>query len=283
MPGEANADARDAFIIAEAARTMPHTLRSIQIADEQLAELTMLCGFDDDLAKQATATSNRFRGLLTQIHPALEHVLGPRLDHPAVLDLLRVWSNPEALRHAGQRRFGNRLTKLAPRMGTPRRRDHQRSGPANSHHREDECGHDRAAQLVRMLADTRESPDTVFTQVEALVEANSLHPVLASLPAVGVGTAARILTEDVGKDFASVGHLASYARQAPVTWRSGSSIRSDHPSRKGNRILKRALFLSAFAALKDPLSRAYRDRKRAEGKRHNQALIALARRRCDTL
>jgi len=61
-PGEAKTDARDAFIIAEAARTMPHTLRSIQIADEQLAELTMLCGFDDDLAKQATATSNRIRG-----------------------------------------------------------------------------------------------------------------------------------------------------------------------------------------------------------------------------
>jgi hypothetical protein len=63
---------------------MPHTLRSIQIADVQLAELTMLCGFDDDLAKEATATSIRIRGLLTQIHPALERVLGPRLDHPAV-------------------------------------------------------------------------------------------------------------------------------------------------------------------------------------------------------
>ena len=123
----------------------------------------------------------------------------------------------------------------------------------------------------------------VFTQVEALVEAHPLHPVLTSLPAVGVRTAARILTEIVGKVFASAGHLASYAGLAPVTWRSGSSIRGDHPSRKGNKILKRALFLSAFAALKDPLSRAYYDRKRAEGKRHNQALIALARRRCDTL
>ncbi|RNL58891.1 IS110 family transposase, partial [Arthrobacter oryzae] len=42
-------------------------------------------------------------------------------------------------------------------------------------------------------------------------------------------------------------------------------------------------FLSAFASLKDPVSREYYDRKRAEGKRHNQALIALARRRCDVL
>ena len=70
-PGEAKTDARDAAIIAEAARAMPHTLRSIVVADEQAAELSMLCGYDDDLAQQATATSNRNRGLLTQIHPAL--------------------------------------------------------------------------------------------------------------------------------------------------------------------------------------------------------------------
>lgn len=46
----------------------------------------------------------------------------------------------------------------------------------------------------------------------------------------------------------------------------------------------RALFLSAFAALRcDPASRAYYDRKRAQGKKHNAALICLARRRCDVL
>jgi hypothetical protein len=44
-PGEAKTDARDAMIIASAARTMPHTLRNVETADEQVAELTMLCGF----------------------------------------------------------------------------------------------------------------------------------------------------------------------------------------------------------------------------------------------
>jgi hypothetical protein len=47
-------DARDAYIVAEAARSMPHTLRSLKLADDELAELTMLCGFDDDLAGQIT-------------------------------------------------------------------------------------------------------------------------------------------------------------------------------------------------------------------------------------
>ncbi|NGJ05895.1 IS110 family transposase, partial [Escherichia coli] len=42
---------------------------------------------------------------------------------------------------------------------------------------------------------------------------------------------------------------------------------------RGNKALKRALFLSAFAALRDPLSRAYYTRKMSQGKRHNQALI----------
>ncbi len=54
--GEAKTDARDAAIIAEAARSMPHTLRSLRLADEQLAELTMLCGFDDDLGINASGS-----------------------------------------------------------------------------------------------------------------------------------------------------------------------------------------------------------------------------------
>ncbi len=55
------------------------------------------------------------------------------------------------------------------------------------------------------------------------------------------------------------------------------------PVKRGNKTLKRVLFLSAFASLRDPISRAYYTRKMSQGKRHNQALITLARRRCDAL
>jgi transposase len=104
------------------------------------------------------------------------------------------------------------------------------------------------------------------------------------MPGIGVRTAARILLEvGDGTAFATPGHLAAYAGLAPVTRRSGTSIRGEHPPRGGNKALKRAFFLSAFAALRDPASRAYYDRKRTEGKRHNAALICLARRRVDVL
>ena len=105
------------------------------------------------------------------------------------------------------------------------------------------------------------------------------------MPGVGVRTAARILLEvGDGSAFPTAGHLAAYAGLAPVTRRSGSSIRGEHPSRAGNKNLKRAMFLSAFASLRSaPASRAYYQRKRDQGKRHNQAVLALAHRRILTL
>ncbi|OXI14576.1 IS110 family transposase [Burkholderia sp. AU15512] len=282
--GEAKTDARDAAIIAEAARSMPHTLRSLRLADEQLAELTMLCGFDDDLADQVTQTSNRIRGLLTQIHPALERVLGPRLDHPAVLDLLERYPSPAALAATSEKTLANRLTKLAPRMGKGLATEIVQ---ALSEQAVTVPGTQAATivmpRLAQQLAALRKQRDEVAAEVERLVLAHPLWPVLTSMPGVGVRTAARLLTEVAHKAFASAAHLAAYAGLAPVTRRSGSSIRGEHPSRRGNKVLKRALFLSAFAALRDPVSRAYYARKIQQGKRHNQALIALARRRCDVL
>src|SRR5699024_3840347 len=87
-----------------------------------------------------------------------------------------------------------------------------------------------------------------------------------------------------GSAFETPGHLAAYAGIAPVTRRSGTSIRGEFPARSGNKRLKNALFYSArVASNHDPISKAYYDRKRAEGKRHNAAVICLARRRCNVI
>ena len=123
-------------------------------------------------------------------------------------------------------------------------------------------------RLAAQLAALRQQRAEVAEKVEELVAAHPLSKVLTTMPGVGVRTCARILTEVVGKDFPTAGHLASYAGLAPVTRRSGTSIRGEHPPRGGNKVLKRALFLSAFAALNDPVSRAYYDRKRAAGRRN---------------
>lgn len=284
-PGQAKTDARDAFIIADAARTLPHTLRSVDTGDDTLTELGVLVGFDDDLAGEATRTTNRIRGLLTSIHPALERVLGPRAAHPAVLEILSRFGGPAGIAKAGRRKVAAAAVKHAPRMGT-RLAEDIFTALAEQSVLVPGCAAAETVlpRLAGSLKTILQQRNELATEVERMLDAHPLSQILTSMPGIGVRTAARILLEvGDGSAFRSAAHLAAYAGIAPVTTKSGTSINGEHPGRFGNRKLKRALFLSAFAALHDPASRAYYKRKRAEGKKHNAALICLARRRCDVL
>ncbi|MFF9157647.1 IS110 family transposase [Streptomyces sp. NPDC014846] len=284
-PGESKTDARDAAIIADAARTMPHTLRDLAPDDETVAELNMLVGFDDDLAGEVTRIKNRLRGLLTQIHPSLERILGPRLDHPAVLVLLERHGSPAQLRKAGRRRLVTLLRPKAPRMAERLVAD---IFDALDEQTVVVPGTEASALIVPSLAASLsavlDQRKVLAARIEELLEAHPLSQVLTSMPGIGFRTAARILIDvGDGSGFATAGHLAAYAGLAPATRRSGSSIRSEQPSRRGNKQLKRAFYLAAFASLSQPDSRAYYDRKRREGKHHVAAIICLARRRIDVL
>ena len=56
-------------------------------------------------------------------------------------------------------------------------------------------------------------------------------------------------------------------------------------SRRGNRRLNHAIHMAAVTQIHFAHSpgRDYYERKRAEGKRHNAAIICLARRRCNVI
>ncbi|MET9419090.1 IS110 family transposase, partial [Streptomyces klenkii] len=284
-PGEAKTDAKDAAVIADTARTMPHTLRSPELTDEITAELTVLTGFDQDLAAEATRTSNRIRGLLTQFHPSLERVLGPRHDHQAVTWLLERYGSPAALRKAGRRRLVEVIRPKAPRMAT-RLIDEVFDALDEQTVVVPGTGTPDVVipSLARSLAAVNDQRRALESQIKTLLEAHPLSPVLTSMPGVTVRTAATLpVTAGDGTSFPTAAHLASYAGLAPATKPSGTPIHSEHAPRGGNRQLKRAMFLSAFAALHDPASRTYYDRCRARGKTHTQALLRLARQRISVL
>jgi transposase len=138
--------------------------------------------------------------------------------------------------------------------------------------------------LATSLSAVLDQRKVLAARIEELLEAHPLSQVLTSMPDIGFRTAARILVDvGDGSGFATAGHLAAYAGLAPATRRSGSSIRGEQPSRRGNKQLKRAFYLAAFASLSQPDSRAYYDRKRHEGKHHVAAIVCLARRRIDVL
>ena len=195
------------------------------------------------------------------------------------------WPTPADLKRAGKARIDARLKKHGCRRHATWA---AQIVSALEHQSVTVAGTNAAAvvlpHLARQLIAPRAQRADVAAQVETLVQAHPLYQVLTSMPGIGVRTAAVFLAETLGKTFDTGAQLASYAGLAPVTRRSGSSIRGEHVSHGGNKRLKRAMFLSAFASLRsDPVSRAYYQRKRNQGKRHNQAVLALAHRRILTL
>lgn len=285
-PGEGKTDARDAFIIADAARTLPHTLRRVDGDDELLAELTVLAGYDSDLAAEVTRLTNRLHDALTHVHPALERLLGRHFDRPGVLDLLAAAPTPEQLQRLGRRGIVAALRPRSRRLATGQLPDQILDTlPKQTVTVPGTGAFGRViAGVARQLRQVRDERDGVAEQLENRLAAHPLAQVLTSMPGVGVRTAINILVHvGDGSAFPSAAHLAAYAGLAPVTRRSGSSVRGETKSRRGNRALRDTLYLSAFASLRDPASRAYYDRKRAEGKRHAAALLCLARRRTDVL
>ncbi|GAA3304922.1 hypothetical protein GCM10020295_57310 [Streptomyces cinereospinus] len=107
--------------------------------------------------------------------------------------------------------------------------------------------------LARSLAAVHEQRRALEAQIKALLEEHPLSKVLTSMPGVAVMTAAVLLvTVGDATSFPSAAHLASYAGLAPTTKSSGTSIHGERAPRGGKRQLKRAMFLSAFAALHDP-------------------------------
>lgn len=71
---------------------------------------------------------------------------------------------------------------------------------------------------------------------------------------------------------------------APVPRDSGKVSGNLRRPQRYNRRLQRVFYTSAlFSIRRSKESRRFYDRKRAEGKRHTQAVLALARRRVDVL
>ena len=261
-------------------------------SDELLVRLGILNGRDADLAADATRAANRLRDALLTVSPALERAVGDKLSSSGgARDALARWGTPTALRDAGKARVRTRIAKRSPRtaQAAARRRltdaiwgalDAQ-SVTVTAEATWCDTITELAADLDRGICARR---DQLATTIEDAFMDHPLGKVLASLCGFGPRTGARTLAE-IGDPnrFADGGRLAAYAGLAPVDWQSGRSATVRKP-RGGNHRLKNAMFTAAFVATQhDPDARAYYQRKRSEGKRHNAAVICVARRRCNII
>lgn len=133
------------------------------------------------------------------------------------------------------------------------------------------------ADTQRVLA-LLDQIDALEAQLATLAKASSLAQHIDSIPGFGLVCSAELAAElGTTERFASEASLALYVGMAQLDNSSGQRV-GTKPARQVNTRAKAALMTAVDRHRKCvPQSQAYYERKRAEGKTHNQAIRALGR------
>ncbi|WP_326757522.1 IS110 family transposase [Streptomyces phaeochromogenes] len=282
--GEGKTDAKDASIIADQAR-MRRDLHPFRPGDDVTVELGLLTARRKDLVADRTRAINRLRGLLNGIFPALERVLDFRTK--GALVLLTGYQTPAAIRRLGAKRLGtwmrNRKVYNAEDLAATVLESAEGQHTALP-------GEKLTASMVHTLASQILGLTAEITDVDdQIAERFHQHPhakVITSLPGIGPLLGAEFLAATGGDMafFATPDRLAGFAGLAPAPRDSGRVRGNLHRPKRYHRGLQRVFYQSALTSIRScPESRTFYERKRAEGKRHTQAVLALARRRVNVL
>jgi transposase len=282
--GAGKTDARDAHVIADQAR-MRRDLTVLRGDDELIAELRMLVARRQDLVSDRTRAVNRLHARLLAISPALERALD--LTNRGPLVLVTGFQSPAALREAGVAGVEAWLRARKVRGAAALAAAAVRAAGTQAMTLP---GEQVAARLAAQLAEGVIALDAQVKEVDELIgDRFRRHPsagVIASLPGIGVVLGAEFLAATGGDmdAFGSADRLASFAGVAPVPRDSGRISGNLHRPQRYHRGLQRVFYTSALISIRcSPESRGFYDRKRSEGKRHTQAVMALARRRVNVL
>jgi transposase len=281
--GESKTDARDARVIADQARMRPD-LGELRPGEQEISELQLLLARRRDLITDRSRTVTRLREALLSLFPALERALD--LNSKGPLILLTHYQTPAKLRRAGQKRVAAYLRSRGVKGST--NVAHKALSAAGSQSvtlPAQEVASRIVAELAEEILASKERIESIDKEISQRFFARPEARILNSLPGMGPILGAEFLVA-VGdlRAFESADHLAAYAGLVPAARDSGKRVGNRRRMRGGNKTLKRVFYQSAFASLRGcAQSRAFYDRKRAEGKRHTQALIALARRRVNVV
>ncbi|MFE7035389.1 IS110 family transposase [Streptomyces sp. NPDC057621] len=282
--GEGKTDAKDAAVIADQVR-IRRDLHPLRTSDATVTDLKILTGRRTDLVADRTRSVNRLRAQLTGIFPGLERALD--LTNAGPLMLLTAYQTPAAIRRIGVKRLEtwlrNRKVIRADRLAETAVHAAERQHTSLP-------GEKLTAHMVHTLAREVTALNQQVAELDKAIEARFRQhqdfEAITSMPGLGVILGAEFLAA-TGGDMAFFGtadRLAGFGGVAPVPRDSGKISGNLRRPRRYNRRLQRVFYISALFSIRhcDESRRVY-ERKRAEGKHHIQAVLALARRRVNVL
>jgi transposase len=281
--GENKSDPRDAATIAELARTRLD-LRAINAEREIDVDIRLLVARRAGIVQDQTRRLARLRDLFSSLFPSLERRI--EVKTKTGLTFLSLFAAPHELRSKRPARIAKQVMQSATHLRGVAQLAEDAIALAKAQ-TVDVPGSLMRARLVKELASealaARDARDRIDRGIAELLASHPDSALIQSLPGMGVVLTAELIA-NIGdiRRFRSPDALAAAAGLTPVLRQSGKSY-AIRRGNSGDKALKRVFFQSAFVALYHPESKAFYDRKRAEGKRHNQAIIALARRRINVI
>src|SRR5579875_1049631 len=172
-----------------------------------------------------------------------------------------------------RRRFENEPVSLAAMIDELERLEAERGG----RDRCDRVTAEFARELAHELRQLRERLSAIDRELEAALERHPDVALIRSLPRMGATLTAEFIAEaGTLTRSPTPDDLATTAGLTPIL-RHSAQVRYLQRARGGNKTLKLVFYQSPFCSLHYPTSRAFCDRKRAEGERHHQAVLTLAR------
>lgn len=282
--GEAKTDARDAYVIAETARHRSD-FATIDVPAQLTADLALLTAHRADLVADRVRMTNRLRDVLTGVFPALERSFDYS-NHKGALVLLTGYQTPAAIRRRGRARLtawlANRSVRGADAVASTALEAAQAQRTALP-------GEEAAAKIVADLATQILALDDRLKRIDRQIrDTFRRHPqaeIIESMPGLGpiLGAEFVVAAGDLAA-YADAGHLASAAGLVPVPRDSGRRTGNLHRPKRYSRRLRRVFYMSAQTSIiHEGPNRDYYLKKRSEGCKHVQAIIALARRRVSVL
>jgi transposase len=282
--GEGKTDAKDAYVIAETARLR----RDLAVIDQEtdlVRNLAVLTGHRADLVADRVRMINRLRDLMTSVFPSLERAFDYASCKGALV-LLTGYASPDRMRRTGQARLGNwlrqRKVRDAPGVAA-------RAVAAARSQMTILPGQELAAAILAELATNILALDERLKRLDTqIAQTFDQHPqaaIIQSMPGFGpfLGASLLVGAGDL-RAFPTAGHLAAAAGLVPVPNDSGRRSGNLHRPKRYSRPLRHVFYLSAQTSMtRAGPNRDYYLKKRAHGRTHSQAVIALARRRVDVL
>ena len=270
-------DMIDCVLVAETLRC--GDFEPSKLGDESMVELRQLTRLHQELKESVADLKRQVIVALDQVFPEYDSIFSDTFGESSKAFLKRCPTPGECL--------SIRVDSIAK---TLERASHGKLGREKAEEikgiARESCGIGVAASAfsfqIKLLVSQIEFIEGQIAEVEAKVRdgVEAVEPLILTIPGIGHVLGAQIVSEigDVRR-FHSAAAVVKYAGINPSVSQSGKfSSDESHITKQGSPYLRRALYLAAMAQLElhTPFYDYYA-KKRADGKSHREALIAVAR------